>query len=86
MKDENDINARLYKSNRGRSKYEILDESRQVFQRFFATLDALPDDIQIDTEHHRGRDFHLVCLDDQRFLTSEFFDHFHDDHEPDIRA
>lgn len=86
LQAEDDINAWLYEANRSRSAREILDESHQVFQQFFATLAALPEDVQIDTEHQRGRDFYLVRLDDQRFLAGEFFDHFHDDHEPDIRA
>jgi hypothetical protein len=29
---------------------------------------------------------HIVQLGGQRFSASEFFDHFHDDHEPDMRA
>jgi hypothetical protein len=27
-----------------------------------------------------------VWLNDQRFPAGEFFDHFRDDHEPDVRA
>lgn len=30
--------------------------------------------------------FHLVWIGDQRYVASEFFNHFHDDHEPDVRA
>ena len=29
---------------------------------------------------------YLVWVDGERFLTGEFFNHFHDDHEPDVRA
>jgi hypothetical protein len=28
----------------------------------------------------------VVWVNDQRFPAGEFFDHFHDDHEPDVRA
>lgn len=65
---------------------DILDESHRILQQFFAAVEGLPEDIQIDTEHHQGRDYFLVRLEDKRFLAGEFFDHFHDDHEPDIRA
>jgi hypothetical protein len=27
-----------------------------------------------------------VWVDNERFVASEFFNHFHDDHEPDVRA
>jgi len=30
--------------------------------------------------------YYLVWVDDKRFPSGEFFDHFHDDHEPDVRA
>jgi hypothetical protein len=71
--------ANIYESNRGRSVQEVLDEARQSFQQLLATIEGLPDDVQIETE------WRLVCLGDQRFPAGEFFDHFHDDHEPDVR-
>jgi hypothetical protein len=36
--------------------------------------------------HHEGRVYYLLCLGEKRFPVGEFFDHFHDDHEPDMRA
>jgi hypothetical protein len=80
LQSEDEINAWIYESNRGRSVYEVLDEARQSFQQLLATIEGLPDDVQIETE------WRLVCLGDQRFPAGEFFDHFHDDHEPDVRA
>jgi hypothetical protein len=59
---------------------EVLDESHQVFQQLFAVIEGLPDDVRIEPE------WHLVWLDDERFPAGEFFDHFHIDHEPNIRA
>jgi hypothetical protein len=70
LETEDEINAWIYESNRGRSVREVLDESHQVFQQLLAG----------------GRDYFVVCLDDKRFPPGEFFYHFHDDHEPDIRA
>jgi hypothetical protein len=86
LQDEDEINAWIYESNRRRTVGEVVDESRRVFQQFLAVIEGLPDDVRIETVHHRGRAYHLVWLGDQRFPAGEFFDHFHDDHEPDIRA
>jgi hypothetical protein len=80
LQTEDEINAWIYEANRGRSVHEVLDESRQVFQQFLAVIEGLPDDILIEPAYH------IVRLGGQRFSASEFFDHFHDDHEPDMRA
>jgi hypothetical protein len=80
LKTDDEINAWIYEANRGRSVREILDEMQQVHQQLLAIIEGLPDELQIEPE------WHLVWLDDQRFPAGEFFDHFHDDHEPDVRA
>ena len=59
---------------------EVLDESHQLFQQLLAVIEGLPDGILIEPAYH------IVRLGGQRFSASEFFDHFHDDHEPDMRA
>jgi hypothetical protein len=80
LQTDDEINAWIYEASRGRSLHDILDESRHVFQQFLAVIEGLPDDIQVEPAYH------IVELGGQRFSTSEFFDHFHDDHEPDMRA
>ena len=80
LQTDDEINAWIYESNQGRSVRAVLDESHQVFQQLLAVIEGLPDDVRIEPE------WHLVWLDDKRFPAGEFFDHFHDDHEPDIRA
>jgi len=77
---DDEINAWIYEINKGRSLREVLDESRQSFQQLLAVIEGLPDDVRIEPE------WHLVWLGDKRFPVGEFFDHFHDDHEPDVRA
>lgn len=77
---DDEINAWIYQANRDRSVQEVLDHSRRVFQQFLAVVEGLPDDIPIEPAYH------IVQFGDQRFSTSEFFDHFHDDHEADVRA
>ena len=86
LQTEDEINAWIYESNRGRSLREILEESSQVFQQLLNVVEGLPEDVRIDQVHQRDRVYHLVWLNGQRFPVGEFFDHFHDDHEPDVRA
>ena len=86
LQTDDEINAWIYESNRGRSLREVLDESRQVFQRLFEVLEGLSEELQIEQVHQGTRVYHLVWLNGQRYQPGEFFDHYHDDHEPDIRA
>src|SRR3970040_2329968 len=70
LQTEDEINAWIYESNRGRSLRAVLDESRQVFQQLLAVIEGLPDEVLIEPE------WHLVWLDDKRFPAGELFDHF----------
>jgi len=85
LQTDDEINAWIYESNRGRSVREVLDESHQQFQQLLAVIEGLPDDVRVEVVQQE-HDFYLVWLNDERYLVGEFFDHFHDDHEPDIRA
>ena len=87
LEAEDDINAWIYESNHGRSLPEVLEDSRQMFQELFTLLEGLPDDVRIETVHgSSGKAFHLPWLGEERFPVAEFFDHFEDDHQPDVRA
>ena len=87
LKEDDAINAWIYQVNRDRPLEDVLAETQQVFQQLLATVAALPDDVRIETvRNDGGREFYLVWLGDKRYPAGEFFDHFHDDHEPDIRA
>jgi hypothetical protein len=80
LKTDDEINEWIYKSNCQRPVSEVLDEMHDVFQQFISVIEGLPEDILIEPAYH------ILRLGSQRFSASEFFDHFHDDHEPDIRA
>jgi hypothetical protein len=86
LQTDDEVNAWIYESNRGRSVRAVLDEAEQVFQQLLAVIEGLPEDVRIEQVHQGGRVYHLVGLDGQRFPAGEFFDHFRDDHEPDVRA
>jgi len=86
LQTDDEINAWIYETNRERSVRQILDESHQVFQLLFTVVKELPDDVKIDTVHQGERIYYFVCLGDQRIQPAYFFDHFHDDHELDVRT
>lgn len=83
LESEDEINAWIYESNHGRSARDVLGESRQNLQELLTTIEKLPDTVRIE---HIEPNFYLVWVDNERFVASEFFNHFHDDHEPDVRA
>ena len=83
LQSEDEINAWIFASNHERSVREVLEESRQQFQRLSAVMEAFPADIQIELVEPK---FHIVWVGDKYFRAGEFFYHFHDDHEPDIRT
>jgi hypothetical protein len=83
LQTEDEINAWIYESNRGRSVREVLDETHQTYQQLLAVIESLPDEVRVEWIEPA---YYLVWVDDERFLAGEFFHHFHDDHEPDVRA
>lgn len=86
LKSDDEINAWIYESNHDRPVSEMLDIARQMFHQFFTVIENLPEDVRIEEVQHEGRMFYFVWLGEQRFQVGEIFDHFHDDHEADIRA
>ena len=87
LQTDDEINAWIYDSYRGRSLREILEESQQVHRQLLTVIEGLPDDVRIETiQASPDREFYLILLNNERFPVGEFFDHFRDDHEPDVRA
>jgi hypothetical protein len=83
LQTDDEINAWIYESNRERSLREVLEDMQQVHQQLLSVLESLPDDVRIERMEPA---YYRVWIGDQRFPASEFFDHFWDDHEPDVRA
>jgi hypothetical protein len=76
--EDDEVNGWIYEANRERPSAEVLDITQQNFDDLLDFVDSLNDDAAIEPEGH------VVQLGDERFSTSEFFDHFHDDHEADV--
>ena len=86
LQNDDEINTWIYETTHEGSVRQILDESHQVFQDLLAVVKELPDQVKIDTVHQGERVYYYVCLGDQRIQPGYFFDHFHDEHEQDVRA
>jgi hypothetical protein len=83
LQTDDEINAWIYESNRARPAGEVTDEMHQVIRQLLALIQGLPEDMRIEQLEPT---FCLVWVGDEGFEASEFFNHFHDDHEPDDRA
>jgi len=81
--DEDDevdeINAWIYKDNRDRPLVDVLNDSREVFQQLVAAIDALSDEQLNDPQR-------FPWLEGERLTGAFIFGHFHEEHEPDMRA
>lgn len=81
--DENDdvdeINAWIYQTNRDRPLADILNDSREVFQQMVTAVTALSDEQLNDPQR-------LPWLAGEQLTGALIFDHFHEEHETDMRA
>jgi hypothetical protein len=59
---------------------------QQVLEHLLVVIESLPEEVRIETIRTPVREFYVVWLGEKRFAPGEFFYHFHDDHEPDVRA
>jgi hypothetical protein len=62
---------------------EVLDDMAQTRLQLVAAVEALPDDVRIERLEPT---YYFVWLNNKRFPVGEFFDHYRDDHEADVRA
>ena len=58
LREDDEINAWIYESNRNRSLEEILDETHQVHHQLLKVIEGLPDNVQIE----RVRTILLPCM------------------------
>jgi hypothetical protein len=79
LQTDDEINAWIYAANRDRPLADVLRESRDTFQQLVETLDAFPEaDLRDSTR--------FPWLEGETFSGASFFGHFHEEHEPDMRA
>jgi hypothetical protein len=79
LEEADDINAWIYAANQDRPLSDVLEESRAIFERLLATLSAIP-----EAELFEPKRFDW--LEGEPMSAAAFFGHFHEEHEPDMRA
>ena len=77
-----EINTWIFSQSSPRPIKNVLDENEQVFEMLIGIVESFPDDIRIETVKEQR----VVQFGDQQFSVGYFFDHFHEDHEAQIRA
>jgi hypothetical protein len=80
LKTDDEINDWIYASNRDRSLNEVLDDSQQIIRQLLVAIEALPAEALNDPARH------LPWLETEAIKPRDFFAHFHDEHEADMRA
>lgn len=83
LQAESEINDWIYASNRARTAQAVLDEAREINQQIMDIMKTLPDDARVELVEP---DNYLVWIGNQRYPPGEFYDHFSDEHEQDVRA
>lgn len=79
LQDDDEINAWIYEANRDRPLADVLSDSREVFQQLLATIDAFSADELQNLQRSFG-------LEEEPISGKLLFAHFHEEHEPDMRA
>jgi hypothetical protein len=77
------INDWLYAQNRDRSLADVLAESRGQWDELREVVGALPDAVLNDTTRFPGLEGESLA---QSVVSGSLFSHFHEEHEPTIRA
>ena len=78
-----EVNAWIYAANHDRPLADVLRDSRDVFQQLVETLGAFPDADLLTPDPTR---FPWLGPEDLPLSGAVFFAHFHEEHEPDMRA
>ena len=74
-----EINAWIYETNRDRPLADVLSDSREVFQQLVSAIDAFSEEELQDSRR-------IDWLEGEPLSGKAFFGHFHEEHEPDMRA
>jgi hypothetical protein len=81
ISNTDDINAWIFSQSSRRKLKDVLDENEQVFEALIEIVENFPEDIQVEIV----KDHRVVRFGEQQFSVGYFFDHFHEDHETQIR-
>jgi hypothetical protein len=79
LRSDEEINAWIYEQNHACSVEAVLAASRRTYAQLVAAIEALPAAAFIDPHY-------FPWLEGEPLRAAAFFAHFHEEHEPDIRA
>jgi hypothetical protein len=79
LREDDEINAWIYAANRDRPLAGVLGDSREVFQQLADAIDAFSEDEFQELQRS-------PWLEGEPLSGKLFFAHFHEEHEPDMRA
>ena len=79
LQEVDEINAWIYEANRDRPLADVLSDSREVFQQLVDAIAAFSDDELQDPQR-------IAWLEGEPLSGKFVFSHFHEEHEPDMRA
>lgn len=81
LQTDDEINEWIFESNHDRPLREVLDDSDRVFQQLVTAVEGLPDQVLAEPARY------LPWWGGGDSITArDFFAHFHDEHEADMRA
>ena len=81
MMDTDEINTWIFSQSSQRKLEDVLDENENVFEALIGVVESFPDDVPIEIMEGQP----VVRFGEQQFSVGYFFDHFHEDHETQIR-
>jgi hypothetical protein len=79
METDDEINAWIYEANHDLPLAAVLRDSRDTFDQLVAALEGFPEAAVLDPTR-------FGWPEDQEVSGAVFFGHFHEEHEPDMRA
>lgn len=79
---DDEINAWIHETNQDRLLAEVIRESRESYARLSEIIQMLPDDALNDPQRFPWLDGNALG---PAIVSGEFFDHVHEEHEPDVR-
>ena len=79
LQEDDEINAWIYESNRDRPLADVLRDSHEVFQQLVNAINTFSDDELQDPQR-------FEWLEGEPLSGKFVFSHFHEEHEPDMRA
>src|SRR6185437_9772557 len=79
LQTDDEINAWIYAANHDRPLADVLRDSRAVFEQLVETLGAFPEAELLAPER-------FPWMEGEPLTGAIFFAHYHEEHEPDMRA